>query len=496
MQEGEASEIWFLIGSQELYGQETLAMVAQQGREVVQALNEAASISVDVKFQAVLKSSEDVLQCMHAANSAPECIGVMVWMHTFSPAKMWIVGLQVLQKPIAHFHTQYHQAIPWDTIDMDFMNLNQSAHGDREFGHLTARMSKYPKVIVGHWQDEQVCAEIGRWCRLTVGWAASKNMKVARIGDNMRDVAVTEGNKVSAQIRFGYQVNGFGVGDLVEHVKAASDAAVKETIDVYEASYHVDKNLNKEGLKHRSLKEAARIEVGLRSFLEEGRFSAFTTTFENLHGLHQLPGIAVQRLMGDGYGFGAEGDWKTAALVRTMKAISKGLSGGNTFMEDYTYHFSAAGDLVLGSHMLEICPSVAHGNITCEVHPLSIGGKNDPVRLVFRGKSGPAINVSLIDLGHRFRMVVNAVEAHDIPQDMPNLPVARLLWKPLPSLRDSAKCWITAGGAHHTCFSQSLTCADMEDFADLAGIECIVIDKNTTYRQLRQELRTNAVFFD
>jgi len=378
---------------------------------------------------------------------------------------------------------------------MDFMNLNQSAHGDREFGFMMSRMRIERKVVAGHWQDPEVAGEIGDWLRAAAGWFDWQGARFARIGDNMRQVAVTEGDKVEAELQFGYSVNGYGIGDLVKYIKDISDASIEKLVDEYEQTYTLSTSLSKGGAQHASLKEAARIELGLRAFLEEGNFKGFTDTFEDLHGMEQLPGIAVQRLMADGYGFGGEGDWKTAALVRAMKVMGSGLPGGNSFMEDYTYHFDPANRLVLGAHMLEICSSIANGKASCEIHPLGIGGKADPVRLVFNVAPGPAINASVIDMGNRFRLLVNEVEAIAPLHDLPKLPVARVLWKPLPDMRTGCAAWIQAGGAHHTCYSQNLTAAHMQDFADMAGIEYVRIGKNTDLYQFRNELRWNEAAY-
>jgi L-arabinose isomerase len=417
-------------------------------------------------------------------------------MHTFSPAKMWIGGLYNLRKPFVHLHTQFNRDIPWSTIDMDFMNLNQSAHGDREFGYLCTRMGLSRKVVVGHWQDPEVLGELATWSRAACAWHDAQGARIARFGDNMRDVAVTEGDKVEAEMRFGYAVNGYGLGDLVASVDRVDDSAVDALALEYDELYDVVSSLRPSGARHASLRDAARIELGLRAFLEDGGFKAFTDTFENLHGLRQLPGIAVQRLMADGYGFGAEGDWKTAALVRAMKVMAAGLVGGTSFMEDYTYHFDPEGMKVLGAHMLEICPSIA-GNAqpSLEIHPLSIGGKEDPARLVFDARTGPAVNVTLIDVGERFRMVVNEVEVVPPDEPLPKLPVARAVWLPRPNLKTAAAAWILAGGAHHTGFSQALTVAHLEDFAELAGVELVTIDATTSLTGFKRELRWNDVYY-
>jgi L-arabinose isomerase len=414
-------------------------------------------------------------------------------MHTFSPAKMWISGLSILQKPTLHLHTQFNRDIPWSEIDMDFMNLNQSAHGDREFGHIMTRMRLSRKVVVGHWRDEKLQNQIGAWTRVAAGWYDWQGARFVRFGDNMRYVAVTEGDKVEAEMKFGFSVNTYGIGDLVRRINDVGDNAINDLLKEYNDSYKISKSLQEE--QKASLKEAARIELGMRQFLEEGNYKGFTDTFEDLHGMVQLPGLAVQRLMYDGYGFGGEGDWKTAALVRAMKTMSSGLEGGNSFMEDYTYHFEPGNEQVLGAHMLEICPSIARDKPSCEVHPLGIGGKADPVRLVFNSAAGAALNASLIDLGNRFRLLVNEVEAVEPKHELPNLPVARVLWKPLPDMQTACAAWILAGGAHHTCYSQNLSSEYLVDFAEIAGIECVLINQGTTLHQFRNELKWSDVYY-
>lgn len=488
-------EAWFITGSQHLYGEETLQQVAVHAQQIAQSLDNEGSIPVRIVFKPVVKTPDEIYQICQEANNAKNCIGIIAWMHTFSPAKMWIRGLKVLQRPLLHLHTQFNRDIPWGAIDMDFMNLNQSAHGDREFGFMMSRMRMDRKVVAGHWQDPEVVGEIGVWLRAAAGWFDWQGARFARIGDNMRQVAVTEGDKVEAELQFGYSVNGYGIGDLVKFIKQVSDSSIDKLVTEYADAYKVTSGLLKGGAQHNSLREAARIEIGLRAFLEDGNFKGFTDTFEDLHGMEQLPGIAVQRLMADGYGFGGEGDWKTAALVRAMKVMGSGLPGGNSFMEDYTYHFDPSNRLVLGAHMLEICSSIADGKASCEIHPLGIGGKADPVRLVFNVAAGPAINASVIDMGNRFRLLVNDVEAVKPEHDLPKLPVARVLWKPLPDMRTGCAAWIQAGGAHHTCYSQNLSAAHMQDFADMAGIEYVHIAKDTNLYQFRNELRWNDAFY-
>ena len=484
-------EVWFVTGSQSLYGEKTLAEVDEHAKTIAQALAESAEVPVRVVCKPVLATPEAILDVCQAANNEPNCIGLVTWMHTFSPAKMWIAGLQALSKPLLHFHTQFNREIPWSTIDMDYMNLHQSAHGGREFGFLCSRMRLARKVIVGHWQEARTHRELGVWTRAAAARCDAQTANFARIGDNMREVAVTEGDKVAAQMQLGYSVNGYGVGEVVQYINDASDQAVDQLCDLYDDCYSMAAALRKKGEQRESLRDAARIEIGLRAFLEAGSFAGFTDTFEDLQGLKQLPGLPVQRLMNDGYGFGAEGDWKVAAMTRAAKVMATGLEGGTSFMEDYTYHLAEADSLCLGSHMLEICPSIASGKPSCEIHPLGIGGKEDPVRLVFDTPPGPAINATLVDMGNRFRMVINEVEVVAPPQPLEKLPVARALWKPLPDLPTAAAAWIYAGGAHHSAFSQALTTEHFEDFAEMNGVELLVIDADTRLRNFKNEIRWN-----
>ncbi len=488
-------EAWFITGSQSLYGDDTLKQVAAHSEEIARTLDASSGIPVRIIFKPVAKSPEEIYQLLQQANTAEKCVGVIAWMHTFSPAKMWIAGLKILVKPMLHLHTQFNRDIPWKTIDMDFMNLNQSAHGDREFGFIMSRMRLKRKVVVGHWKDPRVTEKLDIWLRAACGWHDWQNARFCRFGDNMRQVAVTEGDKVEAEIKFGYSVNGYGIGDLVNVINDTSEQEILQLTQEYEDSYNVAKPLRKGGDRFKELTEAARIEIGLKRFLTEGNFKGFTDTFEDLKGLVQLPGIAVQRLMNAGYGFGAEGDWKTAALVRAMKVMGSGLKGGNSFMEDYTYHFDPSNPMVLGAHMLEICESIADGKPSCEIHPLGIGGKADPVRLVFNSAPGAAINASVVDMGNRFRLLVNEVEAVAPEQDLPLLPVARVLWKPLPDMHSACAAWIYAGGAHHTCYSQNLTAEHMEDFSEMADIEYVVIGKNTRISEFKNMLRWNEACF-
>jgi L-arabinose isomerase len=488
-------EVWFVTGSQHLYGDETLKQVAKHSMAIAKFLNETESMPVKIVFKPVLKSTEEIFNLCQEANSSKNCIGIVAWMHTFSPAKMWIRGLKILQKPLLHLHTQFNRDIPWSEIDMNFMNLNQSAHGDREFGFVMSRMKLNRKVVVGHWQDTEVITKIETWTRAAAGWQDWQGAKFVRFGDNMRYVAVTEGDKVEAEIKFGYSVNTHGVGDLVKMIGDVKETAITKLCDEYAIQYKLAPSLKKGSNQHQSLRDAAKIEIGLRNFLKQGNFKGFTDTFEDLHGLVQLPGIAVQRLMNEGYGFAAEGDWKTAALVRVMKTMASGLEGGNSFMEDYTYHFDPKNKMVLGAHMLEICESISDGKPSCEIHPLSIGGKADPVRLVFNVKSGDALNASIVDMGNRFRLLVNEVEAVKPRQALPKLPVARVLWKTYPDMLTGCAAWILAGGAHHTCYSQNLNAEHLEDFANIAGIEYLLIGRATNLQQFKNELRWNEVYY-
>lgn len=488
-------EVWFITGSQHLYGEETLKLVAEHSNQIAGHLNNGPQIPVRIIYKPVVKTPEEIYAIIQQANTAQNCIGIITWMHTFSPAKMWIRGLNILQKPLLHLHTQFNRDIPWSSINMDFMNLNQSAHGDREFGFITSRMRKNRKVVVGHWQDNEVLTQINTWARAAAAWYDWQGAKFVRFGDNMRYVAVTEGDKVEAEIKFGYSVNTYGIADLVKVIDAVSEKTVNDLLTEYQNTYTMEPALRKGGAKHQSVYEAAKIEIGLRTFLQDGGFKGFTDTFEDLHGMVQLPGIAAQRLMAAGYGFAGEGDWKTAALVRACKVMGSGLEGGNAFMEDYTYHFSPANALVLGSHMLEVDASLAKGKAALEVHPLGIGGKADPARLVFNVAAGPALNASIIDMGNRFRLLVNEVEAVEPEHELPNLPVARVLWKPYPDMKTACEAWIYAGGAHHTAYSQNLTAQHLQDFADIAGLEFIHIGKETKLPQLRNELRWNEIFY-
>jgi L-arabinose isomerase len=487
-------EIWFICGSQHLYGPGPLEQVAGNARAVAQALDAASAIPLKVVFKSLLTTSEEIRALMLEANSDQNCAGLILWMHTFSPAKMWIAGLSGLQKPFCHLHTQFNRDLPWETVDMDFMNLNQAAHGDREAGFLHSRMRLGRKVVVGHWSDPEVQDRVGTWARAAHAWHDLQGAKFARFGDNMRNVAVTEGDKVAFEMRFGSSINGYGVGDLVARVNAVTEQAVNDLCAVYEQEYEVVPELRVGGARHESLRDGARIELGMRTFLEEGNFKGFTTSFEDLHGLKQLPGLAVQRLMSDGYGFGGEGDWKTSILLRAVKVMAHGLPGGTSFMEDYTYHLEPGKHQVLGSHMLEVCPTIATAKPRLEIHALGIGGKEDPVRLVFNAHPGAAINVSLIDMGSRFRLIVNEVDVIT-PPALPKLPVARAVWECRPDFKTACAAWIYAGGAHHTAYSYAVTAEHLEDFAEIAGVELMVIDADTRLREFKNELRQNDLYY-
>jgi len=490
----EQFEVWLVAGSQEMYGADVLRRVEEHAREIASSLDAEEAVPVHVLLKGVATSPEAILAVMREANAAETCVGVVAWMHTFSPAKMWIAGLTALRMPLLHLHTQFNRDLPWSEIDMDFMNLNQSAHGDREFGFMETRMGLRRKTVVGHWSDPAVVRRIGAWARAACGWHALQRLQVARFGDNMRQVAVTEGDKVEAQLRLGVSVNGYGVHDLAEAVHEVTDAEVDALTRDYEDRYDLVPVLREGGERSASLRDAARIEAGLRSFLDAGGFKAFTDTFEDLGDLPQLPGIGVQRLMADGYGFGAEGDWKTAALVRAAKVMGAGTDGGSSFMEDYTYDFAPGDGRVLGAHMLEVCPSIADGRPSCEIHPLSIGGRGDPVRLVFTGRAGPAVNIALVDLGDRFRLLVNEVEVVPPDEPLPKLPVARALWRPRPDLPTAAEAWLVAGGPHHTVLSAQLGTEILVDFAEISGIELVVIDAETRMRDFTRELRWNQAY--
>jgi L-arabinose isomerase len=481
------AEFWFVAGSQHLYGPGPLAEVKDHAQRIAASL--APSLPGKLVFKAVLTTPDEIGNLCREADGDLACAGLVLWMHTFSPAKMWIGGLSRLDKPVLHLHTQYNRDIPWASIDMEFMNLNQSAHGDREFGHVMARLRKPRKVVVGHFEEPGVKSRIASWMRAAAGLAETRSLRVIRFGDNMREVAVTEGDKVEAQIRLGWSVNGLGLSELSSRSSSADPGSVDALMKRYREEYEIGPGAA-QGPGVEALRVQARMEIALKSILEERGARAFTTNFEDLQGLEQLPGLAVQRLMAAGYGFGAEGDWKTAALVRTMKVMAAGLPGGVSFMEDYTYHLDPANSMVLGAHMLEVCPSIAAGKPRLEVHPLSIGGKADPARLVFDGAPGPALNASLIDMGEGFRLIVNAVDSVPPPAAMPRLPVARTLWKPRPGLREAAEAWILSGGAHHSGYSNALPQETLEDWAAMADIEYLPIDETLDIRAFRAAVRS------
>jgi L-arabinose isomerase len=485
-------EIWFVCGSQHLYGPGPLKQVAANAQAVVDGLVKSKRLPLPLKFKALLVDADQIAKVCLEANSDANCAGLVLWMHTFSPSKMWIRGLTSLRKPFLHLHTQFNRDLPWNTIDMDFMNLNQAAHGDREAGFIHTRLRLGRKVVVGHWSDSEVQDRMAAWMHAAHAWHDWQGAKVVRFGDNMRYVAVTEGDKVATEIRFGFEVNTYGVGDLVAKVDAVSAADITALCADYEKLYKVVTALKQGGTRHDELRYSARLELGLSAFLSEVGAKAYTDTFEDLHGLKQLPGMASQRLMGMGYGFGGEGDWKTAALVRAMKVMAGGQQ--TSFMEDYTYHLSPKGHQVLGSHMLEICPSIANAKPAVEIHPLGIGGKEDPVRLVFDAPAGEALNASLVDLGNRYRLIVNEVKAVKTPK-LPKLPVARAVWECKPDFKTACAAWIYAGGAHHTGYSYVVTSEMLEDFATIAGIETVHINAGTTLPQLKQDLRNNEVYY-
>jgi L-arabinose isomerase len=487
-------QVWFLTGSQGLYGPETLQQVERQSREIVDQLNAADGLPVEVLWKPVLTGSETIHRLIMEANADPSCIGVIAWMHTFSPAKMWITGLDALQTPLLHLHTQANVALPWSEIDMDFMNLNQAAHGDREFGYIQTRLGVPRKTVAGHVSDPRTVARIAAWQRAATGCAAVRRLKLARFGDNMRDVAVTEGDKVEAQLRFGVSVNTYGVNDLVAVVDEIPDSEIDTLIEEYADSYELAPELAVGGDRHESLRYGARQEAGLRTFLTNGGFGAFTTNFQDLGGLRQLPGLAVQRLMADGYGFGGEGDWKTSVMLHTIKAMADGLPGGTSFMEDYTYHWGPGRPKILGAHMLEVCPTIAASKPRIEIHPLGIGDREDPVRMVFDAKPGPAVVLGICDVGDRFRLVLNEITVVEPDEPLPKLPVARAVWEPQPDLATSAECWLTAGGPHHTVLSAAVGTEELSDFATMVETELLVIDSATTDRQFGNEIRWNQAY--
>jgi len=487
-------EVWFLTGSQSLYGPETLAQVAEQSQEIARRLGAASGVPVEVVWKPVLLDAGAIHRQILEANSGPDCVGVIAWMHTFSPAKMWIAGLDALQKPLLHLHTQAGMELPWSTIDMDFMNLNQAAHGDREFGYIQSRLGVPRKTVAGHVDNPAVQRRIADWARAALGRAELRELRLARFGDNMRDVAVTEGDKVEAQLRFGVSVNTYGVNDLVAVVDAVGDEEIDKLVEEYADLYLLAPDLHPGGERHVALRYGARIEAGLRTFLEDGGFGAFTTNFEDLGGLRQLPGLAVQRLMADGYGFGGEGDWKTSVLLRGMKVMARGLPGGTSFMEDYTYHLVPGEEKILGAHMLEVCPTITTQRPSLEIHPLAIGGREDPVRLRFTADPGPGVVAGLSDLGDRFRLTVNEIDVVEPDEELPRLPVACAVWKPRPSLATSAEAWLMAGAPHHTVLSKAIGIDVLADFAEMTETEIAVIDADTTPRSFQRELRWSAAY--
>lgn len=487
-------EVWFVTGAQLLYGGDAVIAVDAHSNEMAKGLNNSGNLPVKVVYKGTVNSAREVTETLKAANNDPHCIGVITWMHTFSPAKMWIHGLQELRKPLLHFHTQFNKEIPWETMDMDFMNLNQSAHGDREFGHIVTRMRKNRKVVVGHWQDPAAQAKIAVWMRVAAAWADAQDMRIIRFGDQMNNVAVTDGDKVEAEMRLGYHVDYYPIADLVAVQDQVTEAEVDALVAEYEKEYDLAPNCQAGGKDRQQVRNAAREEIALRRFLQEKGAKAFTTNFDDLAGVDQLPGLACQRLMAEGYGFGAEGDWKTAALYRTMWFMGQGLPRGCSFLEDYTLNFDGEKSAILQAHMLEVCPLIAEHKPKLEVHPLGIGGKNDPARLVFTSKQGAGVAATIVDMGNRFRLIVNEVDCIK-SKELPKLPVASALWIPRPSFEVGAAAWILAGGTHHTSFSYDLTTEYLEDYADMAGIEMVVIDANTTIPQFKKELRLNEIFY-
>lgn len=490
-----SAQIWFLTGSQDLYGEETLQQVAEQSRQIAAELDKSPHVPLSIVWKPVLTDAEAIRRMFLEANSSDDCVGVVAWMHTFSPAKMWISGLRALDKPLLHLHTQANAALPWSEIDMDFMNLNQAAHGDREFAYVQTRLGVPRKTVAGHVSDPTVATRVAAWCRAARGYADLRSLRLARFGDNMRNVAVTEGDKVEAERRFGVSVNTHSVNDLVDAVDAVADADVAALVAEYDATYDVAPELRTGGDRHESLRYAARIEAGLRAILEDGGFRAFTTNFEDLGGLRQLPGVAVQRLMAEGYGFGAEGDWKTALLVRAVKVMADGQPGGTSFMEDYTYHLVPGEEKILGAHMLEVCPTIAVAQPSCEIHPLSIGGRDDPVRLVFDAAPGSAVVVGMADLGGRFRLVANEIDIVPPDEPLPRLPVARAVWRPRPDFNTAAESWLTAGGPHHTVLSSAIGTEELTDFTEMSRTELVLIDSTTARRRLLDELRWNHAYY-
>lgn len=487
-------EVWFVTGAQLLYGGDAVISVDAHSNEMVKGLNDSGNLPVKVVYKGTANSAAEVSAAFRAANADTKCIGVITWMHTFSPAKMWIHGLMDFKKPLLHLHTQFNEKIPWDTMDMDFMNLNQSAHGDREFGFMTSRLRKPRKVVVGYWKDKSTHAKIAVWMRVSAAWADAQDMRIIRFGDNMNNVAVTDGDKVEAEMRLGYHVDNAPIGDLVPYVDAVTEAEIDAKIAEYEQIYEMAENAAKGGKDHAQVRFAAAQEIGIRRFLQNKGAKAFCTSFDELHGMNQLMGLASQRLMAEGYGFGAEGDWKTAALCRTMWVMAQGLPGGSSFLEDYTLNFDGENSSILQAHMLEVSPEIAAKKPRIEVHFLGIGGKADPARLVFQAHEGEGIACTIVDMGNRFRMIVNSVDVIK-PKNLPKLPVACALWIPQPGFETGAGAWILAGGTHHSSFSFALTQEFMEDYAEIADIEMLVIDNDTTIRSFKQDIRNNEVYY-
>jgi L-arabinose isomerase len=488
-------EFWLIVGSQKLYGEETLNKVLEQSSEVAGKINKSSHVSGHVRLLPIMTTEEEIRSTLMKASADSSCLGVLLWMHTFSPAKMWATALKNFHKPLLHLHTQANRSLPWGEIDMDFMNLNQAAHGDREHGHIQARLGKRRSIVVGHVEDKETLEKIDIWMRSSVGWHTSQNLRMVRFGDNMRNVAVTEGDKVSAQIDLGLTIETHSINSLVEIVESISEETISALVEIYNQEYEMDERLLVNNSHHQSLRDAAAIELGIRKVLVDGNYQAFTTNFEDLGNLKQLPGISVQRLMAEGYGFGGEGDWKTSALLRIINSMSAGLSGGSSFMEDYTYHFAPGVPKVLGAHMLEVSPSIFSGKPRCEIHPLSIGGKSDPVRLVFNADSSKARVTGLMDMGDRFRLLTNSIEVVQPDSSLTNLPVASAVWIPEPNLSTSAECWIYSGGSHHTVFSNNLDIRVLREFSNIAGIELLEIDEATEFHQFKKEMRLNSLFY-
>ena len=490
-------QFWFCTGSQDLYGDECLAHVAEHSQKIVEALNDSGNLPYEVVWKPTLINNERIRRTLNEANMDETCAGVITWMHTFSPAKSWILGLQEYRKPLLHLHTQFNQEIPYDTIDMDFMNENQSAHGDREFGHMVTRMGIERKVIVGFWDESSVQAAIGSWMRTAVGIMESSHIRVVRVADNMRNVAVTEGDKVEAQMKFGWEIDAYPVNEIADYVNDVAAGDVSALVEEYYDKYDILLEGRDAGEFKNHVAVQAQIELGFEKFLVEKDYQAIVTHFGDLGSLKQLPGLAIQRLMEKGYGFGGEGDWKTAAMVRLMKIMTAGMKGakGTSFMEDYTYNLVPGKEGILQAHMLEVCPSIADSRIAIKVCPLSMGDREDPARLVFTAKEGKAVATSLVDLGSRFRLIINTVNCKKVEKPMPKLPVATAFWTPEPNLKTGAEAWILAGGAHHTAFSYDLTAEQMGDWAASMGIEAVYIDEDTTIRSLKNELRWNSAAY-